>query len=199
MKVVRLLWLMLLTLTACGGGGEPTPQESRPVVFFGDSIISRWDTAAAFSGEETVNLGVGGDRTSMMLHRFDTVLRLNPRVLILNGGVNDANHDLATDGVAHLRAMVTASPAVTTIVLGTTSINDAGDGRDTAALREVLRRFDDQLARMCAELGCIHVDLRSVSTLPDGSLDPSLAVDFIHPNAKFYDIIAGKIAPLLRG
>ena len=89
------LLCLLLTLSACGGEAPPAgPQAPAPkapttshadIIIIGDSIIARWATLP----QGAANAGMRGETTCNMLARFDSVLAMNPRVVVIEGGVND--------------------------------------------------------------------------------------------------------------
>jgi acyl-CoA thioesterase-1 len=85
------------------GSGRPL------LVLFGDSRMQRWQPAPQFAGYETLNRGVGGETTAQMLHRFRAdVLDLEPRVVVLEAGVND----LVAAGLSPDRAAAIAQRTV---------------------------------------------------------------------------------------
>jgi len=63
----------------------PSPNEQR-VVLLGDEIIAN----AAFPGKPYINRGVAGQTTQQMLLRFrQDVIDLHPKVVVIEGGLND--------------------------------------------------------------------------------------------------------------
>ena len=71
----------------------PSPEEAEPrVVFMGDSTTDFWgrQRGVFFPGKPYINRGIGGQVTAQMLVRFrPDVINLNPRVVVILGGVND--------------------------------------------------------------------------------------------------------------
>lgn len=60
------------------------------VVFFGDSISEGWNLAQSFPKLKTANRGIAGDTTRGMLCRLHpNVLDLQPKAIVLLGGIND--------------------------------------------------------------------------------------------------------------
>lgn len=71
--------------------GPPKPGENR-IVFMGNSITARWPRTHPefFAGKPYVNRGIGGQTTQQMLVRFNQdVIKLQPRVVVILGGIND--------------------------------------------------------------------------------------------------------------
>lgn len=65
--------------------------KARPrAVFFGDSLVSHWNTTDVLPGFECVNRGISGQTTRQMRLRFETdVLDLAPDLVVIFGGTND--------------------------------------------------------------------------------------------------------------
>jgi len=71
----------------------PSPSEQR-VVLLGDEIIAN----AAFPGKSYINRGIAGQTTQQMLLRFrQDVIDLHPKVVVIEGGLNDVA-DMGTEG-----------------------------------------------------------------------------------------------------
>jgi lysophospholipase L1-like esterase len=63
------------------------------IVFLGDSITESLDLAHSFPGLKVANRGIAGDTTRGMLCRLqDNVLDLQPKAIVLLGGINDLFH-----------------------------------------------------------------------------------------------------------
>ena len=100
-----LAMLVLLTLLAPPAGAtERLPATERVIVAFGDSLTAGQGVAVAESYPallaarlhtegypyRVVNAGVSGDTTAGGLRRVDWALKLDPEIVILELGVNDA-------------------------------------------------------------------------------------------------------------
>jgi len=71
----------------------PSPTEQR-VVLFGDEIIAN----ATFPEKSYINRGIAGQTTQQMLLRFrQDVIELHPKVVVIEGGLNDIA-DKGTEG-----------------------------------------------------------------------------------------------------
>lgn len=59
------------------------------IVLMGDSITGRGDWKNLLNKQKLVNLGVDGDTTKGILNRINTVIQLEPKMVLLMGGIND--------------------------------------------------------------------------------------------------------------
>ncbi len=75
-----------------------TPGE--PIVFAGSSSIRLWNTAERFPGLPVINRGFGGSQLADV-NRYvkETVLRYQPRIVVLYAGDNDINAGKTNDDV----------------------------------------------------------------------------------------------------
>ena len=67
--------------------------ERGAIVFLGDSITEQWNLPGSFPGVKVANRGIAGDTTRGVLCRLqEDVLNLQPKAIVLLGGINDLFH-----------------------------------------------------------------------------------------------------------
>lgn len=197
-------WLLLLTLLLCGGGwfwlwpGKGAGYANFPPaargdwVAFGDSLTQGYgaeeggDYPAQLAKRLRVkirNLGVSGHTTADGLARLDQAAQLQPRVVLLCLGGNDALRSVPADETfANLGAMIDRfhQGGSFVVLLGVRSVGLADKNA---------KRFE-QLAKVKRVL--------LVPNILDGILfTPSLMADQIHPNDKGYARIAERLEDVL--
>ncbi len=87
--------------------GPPKPGDPPRVVFFGDSITHNWGNKTysdLFQRKKNyINRGIGGQTTAQMLLRYrQDVLSLQPKVVVLLGGINDLSSAKVPDVVVYI-------------------------------------------------------------------------------------------------
>ena len=203
--------LVLLAVVAPPAGTEVrvpaaplVPVAQRTIVAFGDSLTAGLGVPAAesypallqarLSAEgyhyRVVNAGVSGDTTAGGLRRVDWALRLNPNIVILELGVNDAlrGQDLAAVSVNLDRLVERFQSAGARVLL-------AG-----------MRLPPNYGARYGTELQGVYKEVarrRGAALMPfflDGvGGDPRLnQPDGVHPTAEGYRLIVDRLWPHLR-
>lgn len=174
---------------------KQTPQSPR-VVFIGDSITENWvGLAPTLFVSGAVGRGISGQTSPQILLRFyQDVVRLRPRVVHIMVGTNDlagntgpTSADMYTN---HVAAMVDiARSNGIAVVLG--SVLPASrfpwkpaltPARQVVALNNWLRDF-------ARSRGAIYADYYKALANPEGGINPDLAPDGIHPNAKGYALM----------
>ena len=91
---------------------------ANPVVFAGSSSIRFWDTAAAFPGRATVNVGFGGSELRDTTHFLPRLIGpIHPTALVLYAGDNDlaagrTPDQVRADFVSLVAALRKLQPAV---------------------------------------------------------------------------------------
>ncbi len=71
-------------------------ETGKPIVFLGDSMIAYFPLKKLGLVNEVYNQGIPGDTTTGVLNRLEYVIRLRPKKIVLNVGLNDymfTNHD----------------------------------------------------------------------------------------------------------
>lgn len=202
-----LIFVLSLCLAGCGGGGsgDSAPISSPPAqvkaisnltAFMGDSITARWNLGA-YDQNPTLNFGVAGDTTPMMLARFNDVLAAQPGVVVILGGINDFV-EIGLDGTSidSIKAMAQqASAAGVRVVICSVMPQDATFNPATFAQIEA---FNQQLITLAQANGYLYADYYDAFLNPDGSLNTSLLnADELHPNDAGYAAMWKVLAPLL--
>jgi lysophospholipase L1-like esterase len=183
---------------------DPARQGTR-LVFMGDSITQGWTDLAfdtwsqAFGHLQPLRLGIGGDRTQNLLWRIDQgeLKDLNPRVLVLLIGINNLNAGdppaATAQGVETLvEYMQSHLPNTDLLLLGLLPSGAKADD----PLRVRIHETNQKLALLSAEK--VHyADIGAVFLQGDGSIDPRLMPDFLHPSPQGYQVFAKALAPHL--
>src|SRR6266852_2902964 len=196
--------LVLLTLPAPPAGAtERLPAAERVIVAFGDSLTAGQGVAVAESYPvllaarlhtegypyRVVNAGVSGDTTAGGLRRVDWALKLDPEIVILELGVNDALRGQDLSAVrANLDGLVQRfQTAGARVLLAGMRLPPNYGGRYGTEFQSVYK----EVARR-----------REVALMPfflDGvGGNPRLnQPDGIHPTAEGYRIIVDRLWPYL--
>ena len=195
--------MLLAVLAAPARAAERVPTAERVIVAFGDSLTAGHGVpvaesypallAARLSAEgyhyRVVNAGVSGDTTAGGLRRVDWALRLNPEIVILELGANDAlrGQDLSTVS-ANLDQLV-----------------DRFQSAGARVLLAGMRLPPNYGARYGTEFQGVYKEVarrRGVALMPfflDGvGGNPRLnQPDGIHPTAEGYRVIVDRLWPYL--
>jgi len=178
----------------------------RRVVFFGDSITDNWDNpgyGGFFPGKPYVNRGISGQTTAQMLLRYrQDVLDLNPAAVVILAGTNDVagNAGPVTDAAlqGNLKSLAELASfsgiqVVLSSILPVTDVKKGADGRPRVwtdgrppARLAGLNRWMKEYANANAYT---YLDYATPMTLPDGTLNPELTDDGLHPNAAGYAVM----------
>ncbi len=174
---------------------KQTPQRPR-VVFIGDSITENWvGLAPTLFVSGAVGRGISGQTSPQILLRFyQDVVRLRPKVVHIMIGTNDLAGNTGPTSAEmytnHVAAMVDiARSNGIAVVLG--SVLPAAKfpwkpaltpARQVVALNTWLRDF-------AKARSAVYADYYKVLANPEGGINPDLAPDGIHPNAKGYALM----------
>lgn len=172
--------------------------------FLGDSITQGWQKvpetwAKAFGPWKPGNFGIGGDRTQHVLWRLDNgeLTGVHPKVVVLMIGTNNSGSDKPEDtasGVAKIVATLREKLPETKILL----LAIFPRGKDS---NDALRKKNDQVNAIISKLAddkhVFYLDIGAKFLEPDGTLSKDIMPDFLHPNAKGYDIWVEAMNPKL--
>jgi acyl-CoA thioesterase-1 len=169
------------------------PSSGVTVVAFGDSLIvgvgasEGNDFVSVLSrrlAEPVVNLGQSGDTTRDALERLDTVIKQNPKVVILLLGGNDFLQQIpAAETFQNLEVIIE-------------TIHQSGSAVVLLGVRGGVLRdsYKSNFATLAKQQNTAYV-----TNILDGVItDASLMSDLVHPNDAGYLVIADKVEPVLR-
>ena len=166
------------------------------VVFIGDSITENWvGLAPSLFVNGAVGRGISGQTAPQVLVRFyQDVVRLQPRVVHIMVGTNDLAGNTGPSSpemyANHIAAMVDIARANGIAVVVGSILPAARFGwkpqlspaRQVVALNAWLRDF-------AKARGAAFADYHAALVNPQGGINPDLAHDGIHPNARGYALM----------
>ncbi|WP_044417418.1 GDSL-type esterase/lipase family protein [Halarcobacter anaerophilus] len=164
------------------------------IVFLGDSLINRGDWKTLLKEEHIVNLGVEADLTSSVLKRVDTVLEIEPKVVVLMIGVNDLCISTPMEDVyenykkilkklenSHIKIVVNAI-----FITQMPSVN-----------KKVLT-FNKLLKEYCKKQNILFLDINEAFENEKKLLKEELTTDGLHLGQKAYKVWAYKLNKFLK-
>jgi lysophospholipase L1-like esterase len=181
----------------------------KDVVFIGDSITQGWTGdngkpifEREFGPLKPINLGIGGDKTCQLLYRIDNGQfdGLDPKVVVLNIGVNNLwagnlDPEKVADGVSAVIARIRAKlPKAKILNIGILPAMENLD-HPTRVRANAVNTF---LAKPADGKRVVYVDLAKSFVDGTGRLPKEVMPDFVHPNAKGYELYAAAVLPKIR-
>lgn len=171
-------------------------------LFIGDSITEGYDLQRSYGDNTIVNMGIGGDFTSGVLMRLESVKRLKPRKIFLMIGINDIMknvpraviHERYTEIISSIRRM---SPQT---ILYIQSNLPTSCGNELVSAEYVMNEvvaLNTFLHGLCIQYGAHYIDLYPLFSL-NGSIRTECTYDGLHVTEKGYTMWTAAIDPLVR-
>lgn len=176
--------------------GLPATGESR-VVFMGNSITEGWSKMNPdfFKGKPYINRGISGQTTPQMLIRFrQDVVRLQPKVVVINAGINDiaGNTGISTlemieDNIESMCEIARANGIL--VILA--SVLPAYDFPWRKGLKpaEKVVELNKWIKQYTEKNGLIYLDYFSAMVDDRNGLKKEYTYDGVHPNLAGYKIM----------
>lgn len=177
-------------------------------LMIGDSITHGWEghkgLVEKYFGEfKPINLGFSGDQTQHVLWRLDNLPmdKINPKIAMIMIGTNNIGNKANTpwmiaDGIAAIVDKLQEKfPKMQIVVLEVFPRSEKPDDQGRHRVEEInlalKGMFDGKENVEIVDVGGIFLN-------EDGTLPKDLMPDFLHLNAKGYEMWGEKIAPVLK-
>lgn len=167
----------------------------KPIVLLGDSMMAYFPVKAFKLDNKIHNLGIPGDTTIGVLNRLDQVIRLKPKIVILQIGLNDfvltkLSKDESLKNILTIRHQLLENcPNSQVYIMSLTPINQKEfkdqlyllnrKADDAIILNKMLKKVVDEFH---------YMDIYDQLTNQNGDLALSLTRDGIHLNQKGYQV-----------
>ncbi len=175
----------------------PAPSENR-VVFIGDEITENWGSEKIpfFPGKPYFNRGIAHQITPQFLVRFrQDVIDLQPKVVIIQGGINDvggflgggtqemmADHVMSMVELAHVHG-------IRVVLASLTPVCDCYSGQTRPRQPGPMNEMNDWLKEYAAKSGSVYLDYFS-SLSAAGEMKKEFTDDGVLPNETGYAVMA---------
>ena len=186
----------LLNKRAAEAGEKPQ------VIFIGDSITQGWEGAGKetwakyYAPRNTVNLGIGGDRTQHVLWRLDNgnLAGMKPKAAVVMIGTNNSNGEdnsveQIADGVAAIVQKLRQKLPQTKVVL----LAIFPRGEDPRPQRGKILQVNQIIRKLADDKDVFWIDFGHLYVNSDGRIPRDLMPDFLHLSKRGYEIWAEAI------
>ncbi len=182
--------------------------EQVDLIFIGDSITHSWESKGKevwekyYSDRNALNLGFSGDRTEHVLWRLqhDAIVGISPKVAVVMIGTNNTGHKMekpenVAEGVKKIVEQLRSDLPETNILLLAIFPRDK---KARGLKRKNNESINEIISKLDAEDQVIYLNINKHFLAEDGSLSREIMPDYLHPNAKGYQIWAEAMEPTLK-
>lgn len=177
-------------------GADRQVTQAPRVVFIGDSITENWaGLAPSLFVDGVVGRGISGQTAPQILVRFyQDVVRLKPKVVHIMIGTNDIAGNTGPNSpemyANHVAAMVDLARANgIAVVLGSILPAAAFPWKPALSPGPQVVSLNAWLKDFATARGAVFADYHAALANARGGIDPELAPDGIHPNARGYAVM----------
>ncbi len=173
------------------------------LVFDGDSITDGWHGGGRqvwndrYGKLNAFNFGIGGDRTEHVLWRLSAgqMDGIHPKLIAIMIGTNNGNKVEQVAGGVQAIVAEYRKLCPDAVVLVQAIFPRGKDATDPSRAR--IKAINAILAKLDDGNKVIFIDFGEKFLSPDGTLSPDIMPDYLHPNAKGYQIWADAIQPTI--
>ena len=175
------------------------PNTAQSVVFAGDSITAGVPWAEYFS--RIKNRGVGGETSSGLLSRIESISSTKPQKLFLNIGTNDLSKDIDLDEImANIADMINQvhrlSPQTAVYVISVLPTNPDFDGTALSKRKYLqISALNNKIAAQQTPLRFTYLNVSDSLKDNQGYLRKTFTIDGTHLNGRGERVYAQALAP----
>lgn len=152
------------------------------VVMIGDSITNGGEWTDIFPHLDIANRGIGGDKTSDVLYRLDSILATKPGKAFLMMGTNDIANNVS---VAHIldnykKIVERLRENQVAVFIQSTLECNLALSKSCKYRIEKIRELNAELEQYAQESGAVYIELNDSMASSDSGLYPDLTYDGIH-------------------
>lgn len=171
------------------------PVDSNDIVFVGNSLTEAFPVTELF-GVNCKNRGIGGNMTSHILARIETIAAEHPKKIFIEAGINDFSFggsisSTYSNYIKILHIIDSISPR--TLVYVQSTIPTCGP---YGVYNDSVRSLNRMLSNYCSQSKTVFIDVYS-EMLAGSKMDSTLTEDGLHLNGKGYTIWQKTIEPYL--
>ena len=181
------------------------PESNDPTVaVIGDSIVQQMDFAALMGRSDVVNRGIAGDLSIDMPKRLKFLLGKKPKVLVIQGGINDIMSRIQIERIVKSKMEMIAfceKQGIVPVLVQTLRVAQAGPAElqmHREAINAKVVELNTAMAAAAKESKVRLVDIPEAAS-EDGFLRSDLTSDGIHLNHQGKALLAGAIGRALSG
>ncbi len=182
---------------------DRSKQGNVDLVFDGDSITDFWMGAGKevwaknYGGLNAVDYGISGDRTEHLLWRLDhgQVAGLHPKMIALMIGTNNAGNCTEAQIAEGITAIVHEYQKLCPDAVILLQAVFPRSEKPTDSMRGKIKGINTLISKLGDGKKVVYVDFGDKFLQPDGTISRDVMPDFLHPNAKGYQIWADAIRP----
>ena len=179
---------------------QALPPTTGKTVLFGDSLIEYCEWEELLGKTNTVNRGIGGDRTESLLLRLDETVAAKPARLIIMAGSNDLHdgvplYEIYGNFAELVRRTLAAAPGTKICIQSIPPVNNTLYGNKIR--NKDVADLNDRLEQLCDSSGLTFVDLYAVLISNDGQLKQEYTLDGLHLKGDAYALWKQQIERLL--
>ena len=182
---------------------DRTKQGPVDLLFDGDSITDFWQGsgkevwAKNYGQLHAADDGISGDRTEQVLWRLDhgQVAGLHPKLIALMIGTNNTGNCTDVQIAEGIAAIVHEYQKLCPEAVILLQAVFPRSEKPTNPIRAKIKSINEIISKLGDGKKVIYVDFGDKFLQPDGTLTKDIMPDFLHPNAKGYEIWADAIRP----
>lgn len=164
------------------------------IVFFGDSLTTRYDWQKEFPEKKVVNLGLNGDSILDMIQRVYMLDTVKPEKIFMMAGINSLKNESKLDKYYNqykdlCEKIRETTPSSDLYIISVLPVSSSQDNRFLGGIRGVnnsfIVKFNTKIQQYAEQNNLTYIDIYPYYE-KDGSLNPDFSEDGLHITTDAY-------------
>lgn len=179
----------------------PLYQHQKNIVMLGNSLTAYASWAELLKRKDVATRGINGDITAGFLARLNHIINLKPKIVFIEGGVNDLNKGFSPEIIlSNLSALIDTLQKnnIKAVLTTVTLLSEAHRAANILEMNQKIIRLNKQIAQLALEKNICLIDLNPYIS-NENFLMPQYAVkDGIHFKGKVYELWTLEVEKILK-
>lgn len=178
----------------------PLYREKKDIVMLGNSLVAYASWSELLNRSDVATRGIGGDITAGFIARLDNVVNLKPKIVFIEGGVNDLVKDVPQETIVqNLISIIDTlqkhniKPVLTTVTL----LGEKYKSKNPIKLNKRIKELNKQIFKLTKDKNINLIDINQYVSNDFFCKSEYLVKDGIHFTDKTYKIWKQEVEKVL--
>lgn len=179
----------------------PLYREQKNIVMLGNSLTAYASWTELLKRKDVATRGINGDITAGFLARSGHIISLKPKIVFIEGGVNDLNKGLSPEIIiSNLSALIDTLQKnnIKAVLTTVTLLSEAYGAANLIEMNQKITRLNKQIFKLALQKNIHSIDLNQYISNENFLMPQYTVKDGIHFKGKVYEFWTLEVEKILK-